>query len=242
MVVMVDRISGAPTSDSRNWDVSAVAARIQHTLVSPDANEADIHRLCEDCLQHNFDGAMVQPCWVPLARSLLGGSSVKVCTAFGYPMGGDGLFTKVAAVRDCVAFGADEINFMPNLGFLKSGYLDRLGEEIATVVRAAEGRVVMVMLELGMLSDEEGRRAAELSIEAGVAYVKNSSGYGKGGKASVEVVNKLKRWVGDRVKIKASGGIRTFEQAVALLEAGADLLGTSASVAIVRGDRGKGEY
>jgi len=135
-----------------HWDATTVAARIQHTLVSPDADEAAICRLCREGLDWHFDGVMVQPCWVPLAREILAGSAVKVCTAFGYPMGGDGLNTKVAAARDCVALGAEQIDFMPNMGYLKSGYDERLLDELKAVVHAAEGHVVKAMLELGMLT------------------------------------------------------------------------------------------
>lgn len=173
---------------------------------------------------------------------MLQGSSVKVCTAFGYPMGGDTAATKVAAMRECIAQGADEIDFMPNWGFLKSGYVDRVAQETKAVVDAAQGRVVKVMLELGMLDDQEARQAVELSLEAGVHYLKNSSGFGKGGQASVEVLHKLKAWAAGRAKLKVSGGVRTFEQAVALLNAGADLIGTSSGVAIVQGARGAGDY
>lgn len=219
-----------------------MAARIQHTQVSPDAAERQIRQLCQECLSHGFDGAMVQPCWVPLARSILSGSGVMVCTAFGYPMGGDSSDVKSAAARDCFLQGADEVDFMPNWGFLKSGYDDRVLDEIKAVVQIAEGRVVKVMLELGMLSQDEGKRAAEISLEAGVQYLKNSSGFGKGGQATVEAVKRLKGWAAGRARIKASGGVRTFEQAVALLNAGADLIGSSSGLAIVSATQGMGDY
>jgi len=221
---------------------SQVAAKIQHTLVSPDATVSDIRHLCQECVDHGFDGAMVQPCWVPLAREVLAGTGVKVCTAIGYPMGGDGAFAKAAAARDCIARGADEIDFMPNLGWLKSGYDDQVLDELRSIVQAAEGRTVKAMLELGMLTPEEGQRAAELCVAAGVHFVKNSSGFGKGGKASVEIIRQLKSWVGDRAKVKASGGVKTFDQALALFEAGANLIGTSSGVGIVQTGEGQGDY
>lgn len=185
---------------------------------------------------------MVQPCWIPLAKQCLDGSGVKVCSAFGYPMGGDGIFTKVAAVRDCVAMGADELDVMPNVGWLKSGHTDRYRDEIVAVVDAAHGRPVKVMLEMGMLSEDEARQAAQLVVEAGATYVKNASGFGKGGQASVEAITQLKSWVDGRVRVKASGGVRTWDHAVALLDAGADLLGTSSGVAIVSGGGDQGDY
>lgn len=225
-----------------HWSVERVAKRLQHTLVAPDATEADVLALCQACAEHGFDGAMVQPCWVGVAKRALQGTGVKVCTAFGYPMGGDGPLAKATAMRDCVARGAEEIDFMPNLGWLKSGYPKRVLDELRLIVEAAEGRTTKAMLELGMLTPEEGRRAAELAVEAGVSFVKNSSGFGKGGQAQVAVVRQLKAWVGQGAKVKASGGVKAFGQAVALLEAGADLIGTSSAVAIVSGKVGEGAY
>ena len=223
------------------WTVESLAKRLQHTLVAPDATEAQVRALCRDCAAHGFDGAMVQPCWVGLAREALAGSGVKVCTAFGYPMGGDTPQTKAAAMRACVAAGADEVDFMPNLGWLKSGHDERVRDELRRIVEAAEGRVTKAMLELGMLTPEEGRRAAGLAVEAGVGYAKNSNGVGEGDQGDVAVVRELRGWVGQRARVKASGGVKAFDQAVALLEAGADLIGTSSAVAIVAGGPG-GDY
>lgn len=213
-----------------------VAAKIQHTLVSPDANKEDIERICREALTYGFDGVMVQPTWIALARQLLKGSKVKVCTALGYPMGGSSTFVKVAETRDVFAAGADEIDFMPNFGWLKSGYHEQFKQEIAAVVKAAEGRVVKIMLEFGMLEAEEKELVARLAKEAGVTYLKNSSGWGKGGHATVEDIQLLKRIAAGETGVKASGGIRTFEDAVRILEAGAQLIGTSGSVKIVTGE------
>jgi deoxyribose-phosphate aldolase len=212
-----------------------VAKRIQHTFVAPDANDADIKRVCEECLANGFDGAMIQPCWIPLAKSILVSSTVKICTAFAYPMGGQLTSTKVFEVEDCFKLGADEIDFLPNIGFLKSGKLDEFRDEIKAIVDAAENKVIKAMLEFGMLTADEKRIAAELAIEAGVHYVKNSSGWGKGGAATVEDIKLLKSIAGDRALVKASGGIRNWEDATGLLDAGAVMLGTSAGVAIVTG-------
>jgi len=212
-----------------------VAAKIQHTLVSPNASKEDIVRVCNECLQYGFDGVMIQPTWITLARSVLHGSNVKVCTAFGYPMGGASTFVKVAETKDVFATGADEIDFMPNYGWFKSGQYADFKHEIAEVVKAAEGRVVKIMLEFGMLNEEEKVRAATLAKEAGVTYLKNSSGYGLGGHATVADIELLKSIAQGEVLVKASGGIRTMEDAVTILSAGANLIGTSGSVKIVTG-------
>jgi deoxyribose-phosphate aldolase len=215
--------------------VQEVAAKIQHTLVTPDASEDDIKRVCCECLTYGFDGVMIQPAWIPLAKKMLKGSNVKVCTALGYPMGGSTTFSKVAETRDVIAAGADQIDFMPNFGWFKSRRYDDFKGEIAAVVKAAEGRVVKIMLEFGMLNQEEKELAATLAKEAGVTYLKNSSGWGQGGHATVEDIRLLKRIANGEVLVKASGGIRTFEDAVKILSAGADMIGTSGSVKIVTG-------
>ncbi len=220
-----------------------VAATIQHTEVSPTADRARIEELCEECVEHGFDGAMVLPCWVPLACERLAGTDVTVCSAAGFPMGGDGRIAKAAAVRDAVAAGAAEVDVMPNIGFLKSGMDDRLREEMELVVEASGDAVCKAMLELGALSDDEAERIVDLAVGAGFDYVKTSSGWGEGGEATVERVRFLRERAPGDVGVKASGGIRTAEGAAELLDAGADLLGASSGVEIVTGsEAGDVEY
>ena len=162
-------------------ELSAIAAVIQHTNVSPTATDGDIRRLCEDAREFAFNGVMVQPCWIGLCRSLLDGTSIKVCSAMAYPMGGSLTRSKVAEMRHLVEEGVDEVDFMPNLGLLLSGEEAAFIEEIQQIVAAAAGRPVKAMLELETLSPDE-RRAAVLAAEAaGCTYVKNSSGWGIGG-------------------------------------------------------------
>lgn len=204
-------------------------------MVRPDATLADIDQLCRDCVTYHFHGALVAPIWLEEARARLEGSDVVICTALGYPMGGMTALAKAFEVRDAIARGAQQIDFMPAIGYLKSGRRDAFRDDMRAVVSAAEGVAVKAMLEFGLLGADEKRIAAELAIEAGVQYVKNSSGWGQGGQATPEDVELLHRLARGRVKVKASGGIRTFEQAVALVQAGAELLGTSAGVAIMEG-------
>jgi deoxyribose-phosphate aldolase len=219
----------------KQYTPQEVARKIQHTLVTPDASEEQIEKIVEECLTYQFDGAMVQPCWVPFVKKKLQGSGIKVCTALGYPMGGMLTSTKLAEVRDVFEAGADEIDFMPNFGFFKSGRDAEFKEEIAAIVKAANGKTVKIMLEFGMLNTEEKIRAATLAKEAGVTYLKNSSGWGLGGHATVEDIALLKEIANGEVGVKASGGIRNFETAVKILNAGAELIGTSGSVKIVTG-------
>ncbi|MBS4178812.1 deoxyribose-phosphate aldolase [Lederbergia citrea] len=217
------------------YTVEEIASKIQHTNVNPDVTKEDIKKLTEDCMEYKFDGVMLQPCWIEEAKKHLKGSDVKICTALGYPMGGSTTATKVNEMREVIELGAEQVDFMANIGFLKSGMYDEYREEIAQIVKAANGRVTKIMLEFGMLTQEEKRKAAELALSAGVTYLKNSSGWGKGGHATVEDVQLLKGIAGDKALVKASGGIRDFESASTILNAGAVLLGTSAGVKIVTG-------
>lgn len=230
--------SRASISMDMTWERSDVAARIQHTEVRPTADADRIRELCDECVEYGFDGAMVQPCWVPMVEERLDGTDVSVCTAVGFPMGGDRPLTKANAIRDAVAAGADEIDVMPNVGFVKSGRDEAVAAELSTLVEASGDATIKIMLELGALDETEAERLVDAAVEAGFDYLKNSSGWGEGGKASVENVGFIHERVGDDVGVKASGGIRSFEDATALLDAGADLLGASSGVQIVSGEPG----
>ncbi len=211
----------------------SLAQYIQQTLVRPDATRTEIEQFCHECLQYQFQGAMVSPLWLKLVNERLAGTPVMICTALGYPMGGMSALAKAFEVRDVIARGARQIDFMPPVGYLKSGMYDEYRRDIETVVQAADGVPIKVMLEFGMLTDVEKRTAAELAIEAGATYLKNSSGWGQGGRATVPDIELLHEVARGPAKAKASGGIRTHEQALALLNAGAELLGTSGGVGIV---------
>ena len=221
---------------------SEVARRIQHTEVRPTATEARIEDLCQECLEYGFDGAMVQACWIPVVKNRLAGSDVTVCSAVGFPMGGARSLSKAAAVRDALAAGAAEIDVMPNIGFVKSGRYEEVRREMEVLVEASGDAVIKAMLELGTLTDEEATRLVDIAVSAGFDYVKNSSGWGEGGKASIENVRFLAEHTPDNVAVKASGGIKTVEGARDLIDAGADLLGASSGVEIVTGGTGRGEY
>lgn len=212
-----------------------LAKKIQHTNVNPELTREDILGLCDDCKKFGFDGVMLQPAWITTAKKALQETDIKVCTALGYPMGGSTTEAKVFEAKNCFELGADQLDFMANIGFIKGHMYADYRDQIAAIVKAANGRTTKIMLEFGMLTHEEKIKAAELAIEAGISYVKNSSGWGKGGKATVEDIKLLKEIAGEKALVKASGGIRTREQALDLLDAGASLLGTSAGPAIMTG-------
>lgn len=208
---------------------------IDHTILKPDTTPGDIEKLCAEAREHSFATVFVPSCYIRLAASLLRKSGVKVGAAVGFPLGWATTQTKMAEARQAVKHGAREVDMVLNVGALKSGNHDLVKKDIRKVVRTVGRSVsVKVILETGLLTDAEKVKACELSEKAGAEYVKTSTGTGHGG-ATVEDIRLMRKTVGDRMKVKASGGIRNYEQARALLEAGADRIGTSAGVEIVRG-------
>lgn len=205
-----------------------VAGRIQHTLIRTDATRDDVLRHCRECLEYGFDAAMVAGDWVDLARS----TGVKVASAVDFPVASMSTIGRVAEVRALADAGAEEIDVGCKIGWLRSGRDDDFLADLEAVVRAAAPAAIKVMLELPLLTTAERMRAVGLAVEAGVAYVKNASS-GAVGRAMPAEIRFLRNRVPPSVGVKASGGIDSFEAAVALLEAGADLLGSSAGVLIV---------
>ena len=210
-----------------------LAPKIHNTLVAPEATLADLRSFCAEAVKYRFGAVVVQGCWTGEAKSLLRGSGVNLSVGIGFPMGGVTAQAKLMEVTQTASLGADMFDYMPNIGFLKSGMDGEFGEEIHSVVEAAGGRPVRVMLEFAILSRDEKIRGAKLSERAGVAGVKNSSGWGRGGPATVEDIRLLRESVSPRVHVKASGGIRDLDNALRLIDAGADYLGTRAGAAIL---------
>ncbi len=210
-----------------------LARRIHNTIVAPEATRDEVRTFCEQAKAYRFDGVVVQGCWAEVAKDVLRGSTVKLSVGVGFPMGGVTTGAKLAEVREGVLLGADMFDYMPNIGYLKSGLDEMFTGEIAKVVEAADGRPVRAMLEFTILNHEEKVRAARLSEQAGVAGVKNSSGWGRGGPATVEDIRLLRETVSPRVHVKASGGIRDLGNALRLIDAGADFLGTRAGAPII---------
>ncbi|MBA4542644.1 MULTISPECIES: deoxyribose-phosphate aldolase [Thermoactinomyces] len=218
-----------------------LAAMIDHTLLKPEATLEQIRVLCEEAKQYHFASVCVNPFWVKEAAKLLAGTDVKVCTVVGFPLGATTTETKVFETKDAVKNGADEIDMVINIGALKSGDSETVKRDIEAVVKAAEGKLVKVILETGLLNDEEIAGASKLAKEAGAHFVKTSTGFGNGG-ATVEAVRLMRKTVGTDLGVKASGGIRDQETAKKMVEAGANRIGASASVAIVSGGQGSGSY
>jgi deoxyribose-phosphate aldolase len=218
-----------------------IAQMIDHTLLKPEATEEQIVRLCEEAKTYGFASVCVNPYWVKKAAELLKDSPVKVCTVIGFPLGATTKETKVFETRQAVENGADEVDMVMNIGAFKSGLDDVVREEIRAVVEAAQGKLVKVILETGLLSEEEIKRASLISKEAGAHFVKTSTGFGAGG-ATVEAVRIMRQTVGKDMGVKASGGIRDAKTAQAMIEAGANRIGASSSIAIVTGKTGTSAY
>lgn len=201
-----------------------LAPFIDHTLLAPAASADHIRQLCEQADTYRFAAVCVYPAYVPLAVELLHGKRPKVCTVIGFPSGATTTATKLYEAQEAAENGATELDVVINLGWLKMGQTDLLHKEIASIVELT-GQSVKAILETTILSSAEKRLAAEVCLDTGVQFLKTSTGW-QGG-ATVDDVKLLRQIAGDRIGIKASGGIRTAEQAIALIEAGATRLGTS---------------
>lgn len=211
-----------------------MARLLDHSVLKPEATEADVR--AGAAVVQGWPGGYycVQPCWVKLAARALAGTRVGVISVVGFPHGCDMAEVKARAAATAVADGAAEIDMVMNLGLLRSGRPAEVAADIAAVVKAA-GRPVKVILETAALTDDETRLACRLSLEAGAAFVKTSTGFHPAGGASVEKVRLMRECVGPAFGVKASGGIRSLEDALAMIAAGANRIGTSASAAILAG-------
>lgn len=207
---------------------------IDHTLLKANATRAQIEKLCDEALEYNFASVCVNTCWVPLAHEKLAGSEVNTCCVVGFPLGAMLTEAKAAETRLAVEAGADEVDMVVNIGWLLDGEYDAVRDDIAAVVKAADGKCVKVIIEACLLTDEQKVKACELSVEAGATFVKTSTGFSTGG-ATVADVALMRKTVGDRCLVKAAGGIHTADEARAMVEAGADRLGCSAGIQIMAG-------
>lgn len=212
-----------------------IAKYIDHTLLKPEATKDQVEKLCAEAKQYNFASVCVNPTWVKLASELLEGTDVKVCTVIGFPLGANTPETKAFESVNAVTNGATEVDMVINIGALKSGNIELVQKDIEAVVNAVKGKaLVKVIIETSLLTDEEKRTACELSVKAGADYVKTSTGFSTGG-ATVEDIKLMRETVGPDIGVKASGGVRTAEDAKAMIEAGATRIGASSGIAIVEG-------
>jgi deoxyribose-phosphate aldolase len=211
-----------------------IASLIDHTLLKPEATAAQIRQVCEEAVHFGFASACTNPCYVPLAAELVRGSAVKVCTVAGFPLGATTTDAKVFEAQEAIQHGAHEIDMVMNVGTLKSGDGDALEDDIRRVADACHrGKAICkVILENCLLTDEEKVRACKIAVRAGADYVKTSTGFGAGG-ATVEDVALMRATVGPTMGVKASGGIRTYEDLMRMVAAGATRIGTSSGVKIV---------
>ena len=212
----------------------SIASYIDHTLLKPDATGEQIDRLCAEAREYGFASVCVNPYYVARCVKNLKGTDVKVCTVVGFPLGATTMETKVFETLQAVASGAQEIDMVMNVCAMKSGHTKAIEQEIQALAAAVEDKAILkVIIETCLLTDEEKTQACRIARRSGAHFVKTSTGFSTGG-ATVEDVALMKKAAGANVKVKASGGIRDYATAKAMIEAGADRIGASAGVAIVK--------
>ncbi|HEL1586520.1 TPA: deoxyribose-phosphate aldolase [Streptococcus suis] len=214
---------------------------IDHTVLKPETSQAQVEQVLAEAKEYDFASVCINPTWVAFAAKGLEDSDVKVCTVIGFPLGANTPAVKAFETKDAIANGADEIDMVINIGALKDKNYDLVLEDIKAVVEASGDKLVKVIIEACLLTDEEKVKACELSKEAGADFVKTSTGFSTGG-ATVEDVALMRKTVGPDMGVKASGGARSYEDAIAFIEAGASRIGASSGVAIMKGEKADGDY
>ena len=214
---------------------------IDHTLLKPDASQEQIETLIEEAKKYDFASVCVNPTWVSFAAQALKATDVKVCTVIGFPLGANTPELKAFETSDAIQNGANEVDMVINIGALKSRNFDLVERDIRAVVEAAKGTLVKVIIETCLLTDDEKVKACQIAQKAGADFVKTSTGFSTGG-ATVRGVALMRKTVGPDMGVKASGGARSYEDALAFIEAGATRIGASSGVAIMEGDVANGDY
>lgn len=214
---------------------------IDHTILKPETTQEQVEKILSEAKEYDFASVCVNPTWVSLAAESLKDSDVKVCTVIGFPLGANTSAVKAFETKDAIANGADEIDMVINVGALKAGNDALVLDDIKAVVDASGDKLVKVIIETCLLTDDEKVRACQLSKEAGADYVKTSTGFSSGG-ATVADVALMRKTVGPDMGVKASGGARSYEDAIAFIEAGASRIGASSGVAIMNGAQADGDY
>lgn len=213
-----------------------IARVIDHTMLKPDATPAEIEQLCEEALRYRFASVCINPSYVPLAAAKLGNTQVEVCTVIGFPLGATTTTAKVCEAKQALDDGATELDMVLHIGALKAGERDRVEEDIAAVAIVSHegGALLKVIIETALLSDEQKILACEIAQDADADFVKTSTGFAASG-AKVEDVKLMRETVRQRIGVKAAGGIHSYEEAMAMIEAGATRIGASAGIQIVEG-------
>ena len=213
-------------------DKKTIASMIDHTLLKPEATPAQVEKLCAEAAEYHFASVCVNPVYIPLAARLLNGTGVKVCCVVGFPLGAIAPEQKAAEAASCAAMGAEELDMVIHVGAAKAGDWALVQRDIEGVVKAAAGRTVKVIIETCLLTDEEKVKACEAAKAAGAHFVKTSTGFSTGG-ATTHDIALMRKTVGPEMGVKASGGIRDYATAMAMIEAGANRIGASAGIEIV---------
>jgi len=235
-----DEFDKTSSFDAKNI-TKEIASLIDHTLLKANATEEEIIKLCEEAKEYGFASVCVNPVYVSLCKQLLKGTNIKVCTVVGFPLGATTSNVKAFEAKEAIANGADEIDMVINIGALKSGNYQLVLDDIKAVREATRGKILKVIIETAYLTKEEKIKACELAKQAEADFVKTSTGFAPTG-ATVEDVALMKSVVGPKIGVKASGGIRTLEDALKMVKAGATRIGTSASVSIVKDKQAKTQY
>ncbi|KNC18748.1 deoxyribose-phosphate aldolase [Arthrobacter sp. RIT-PI-e] len=222
---------------------ASLASFIDHTLLKPDASREQILTVCREAVEHSFKSVCVNPVWVSTVRTAVKDTGVLTCSVVGFPLGATTTEIKVLEAVGAVADGADEIDMVIDIAAARAGDRERLVGDIRAVAEAVheQGAIVKVIIETSLLTDEQKVLACEAAVEAGADFVKTSTGFNGGG-ATVEDVALMRRTVGPDLGVKASGGVRSLEDARAMIDAGATRIGASSGVAIVRGEQGAAGY
>ena len=210
-----------------------IAKLIDHTSLRPDTTGIQIEVLCKEALKYNFYSVCINPYFIPLAKTFLANSEVKICTVVGFPLGANLSRVKTYEAKEAVKEGADEIDMVVNISALKDKDYQKVQEDIESVVRTINGLTCKVILETALLNNQEKEAACRIACEAGAHFVKTSTGFESGG-ATVEDVRLMRKTVGDHLGVKAAGGIRDYATALKMVEAGATRIGASKGVEIVK--------
>lgn len=233
----------APSANPADAATGNLAKFIDHTLLKPEAGEADILNVCSEAAEYGFKSVCVNPVWVKTVKTALKGSGVLTCSVVGFPLGAAPTDVKAFEARGAVLDGADEVDMVINIASARAGDKGALVDDITAVAEAvhAGGAILKVIIETALLTDDQKVLACQASVEAGADFVKTSTGFNGGG-ATAEDVALMRRTVGPDLGVKASGGVRSREDAQAMIAAGATRIGASSGIAIVKGEQGSSAY
>lgn len=214
---------------------------IDHTLLKPEATAEQIEKLCQEAIQYRFFSVCINPGNISLAKKFLGASDVAICTVIGFPLGANTTETKVFETKNAISIGANEIDMVLNIGAVKSGNWKLVEDDIRAVKNACQEKVLKVIFETCLLTDEEKKMCAQVSERAGADFIKTSTGFSSAG-ATYDDVSLMRAAVTSKVQVKASGGVRDLSTALKMIELGATRLGTSSGIAIIEGSQSDSKY